>query len=113
MMVPYGGMGIRSALSGGWADLAGMEDRALSAPAEPSPWLTPSTATAPLNVTTSNALRVSDAYACVRVLADSISSAAAARLPPHRPRAACRPATTPRSVQLLDAAGARARPAST
>jgi len=32
------------------------------------------TTIAPLNVTTANALRVSDAYACVRVLADSISS---------------------------------------
>jgi HK97 family phage portal protein len=30
--------------------------------------------TAPLNVTTSNALAVSDAYACVRCLADSVSS---------------------------------------
>src|SRR5512132_98003 len=30
--------------------------------------------TAPLNVTTSNALAVSDAYACVRCIADSISS---------------------------------------
>lgn len=32
------------------------------------------TSSAPLNVTTANALKVSDAYACVRVLADSISS---------------------------------------
>jgi len=30
--------------------------------------------TSPLNVTTSNALRVSDAYAAVRCLADSIST---------------------------------------
>src|SRR5829696_7901802 len=49
------------------------EDRALplvdSQPSYPS-----LTTSAPLNVTTDNALRVSDAYACVRVLADSISS---------------------------------------
>jgi len=32
------------------------------------------TTTAPLNVTTANVLRVSDAYACVRVLADGIST---------------------------------------
>src|SRR4051794_12335726 len=32
------------------------------------------TSGAPLDVSTSNALRVSDAYACVRLLADSISS---------------------------------------
>jgi HK97 family phage portal protein len=32
------------------------------------------TTTAPLDVSTSNALRVADAYACVRVLADSIST---------------------------------------
>src|SRR5215212_225444 len=58
---------------GGWANLAGTEDRALPVvDSQPSyPTLTTS---APLNVTTANALRVSDAYACVRVLADSISS---------------------------------------
>jgi hypothetical protein len=32
------------------------------------------TTTAPLNVSTANVLRVSDAYACVRVLADGIST---------------------------------------
>jgi phage portal protein BeeE len=32
------------------------------------------TTTAPLNVTTSNALRVADAYACVRLLADTIAT---------------------------------------
>ncbi len=67
-------MGFRLTPFGGWADLAAKaEDRALPAldvqPAYPS-LLT----SAPLNVTTTNALRVSDAYACVRVLADSISS---------------------------------------
>src|SRR5215218_7722493 len=65
-------MAIRLTPSGGWTDLAG-EDRALplvdSQPSFPS-----LTTTAPLNVTTANVLRVSDAYACVRVLADSISS---------------------------------------
>jgi hypothetical protein len=34
----------------------------------------PNSGSAPLDVTTSNALRVSDAYACVRLLADSVSS---------------------------------------
>src|SRR3954453_8461352 len=55
---------------------------------------------APLDVTTCNALRVSDAYACVRVLADSVSS-----LPLHvfRRTAAGRvPAgESSRAVQLL------------
>jgi HK97 family phage portal protein len=60
--------------SGGWAGLADRaEDRALPSldvrPAYPS-----LTTSAPLNVTLANALTVSDAYACVRVLADSISS---------------------------------------
>jgi HK97 family phage portal protein len=56
------------------------EDRALPAP-EVTPALVdgtlgmwPSSRTAPLDVNTSNALRVSDAYACVRCLADSVSS---------------------------------------
>src|SRR3954453_24265535 len=50
------------------------EDRALSAP-QSEPSLIPYTgASAPLDVTTANALRVSDAYACIRVLADSVSS---------------------------------------
>jgi HK97 family phage portal protein len=49
------------------------EDRALPAQTVQSPLL-PFSQSAPLDVTTSNALRVSDAYACVRVLADSISS---------------------------------------
>ena len=68
-------MGFRLTSTGGWAALAETvaEDRALPAldvqPAYPS-----LTTSAPLNVSTSNALRVSDAYACVRVLADSISS---------------------------------------
>ena len=49
------------------------EDRALPAP-DTATGLLPYSITPVLNVTTSNALRVSDAYACVRVLADSISS---------------------------------------
>jgi len=60
--------------SGGWAGLADRaEDRTLPAPTvEPTfPYLS---TTAPLDVTTTNALRVSDAYSCIRVLADSISS---------------------------------------
>jgi len=55
--------------SGGWAGLAGtVEDRSLLAPTVPSGLLPYSGASAPLNVTTSNALRVSDAYAAVRCL---------------------------------------------
>jgi HK97 family phage portal protein len=49
------------------------EDRALPAP-DVTPGLQPYWSPAPLDVTTSNALRVSDAYACVRCLADSVSS---------------------------------------
>jgi len=61
--------------SGGWANLAGhVEDRSLTAPTVPSGLLPYTGTTAPLNVTTSNALRVSDAYAAVRCLADSIST---------------------------------------
>ncbi len=59
--------------SGGWADLAGAEDRALPA-LDVQPGFPSLTTTAPLNVTTANALRVADAYACVRVLADGIST---------------------------------------
>jgi HK97 family phage portal protein len=59
--------------AGGWAAIGQVEDRALplidSQPSFPS-----LTTRAPLDVNTSNALRVSDAYACVRVLADSVSS---------------------------------------
>src|SRR5215218_6978231 len=65
-------MAIRLTPSGGWTDLAG-EDRALplvdSQPAYPT-----LTTSAPLNVTKANVLRVSDAYACVRVLADGIAT---------------------------------------
>jgi HK97 family phage portal protein len=67
-------VGIRLTSSGGWAGLAdGGEDRALPTLQPPSPWPTLTT-TAPLDVTTANVLRVSDAYACVRVLADGIST---------------------------------------
>jgi HK97 family phage portal protein len=58
----------------GWAWLGReAEDRALPT-ADVQPAFPSLTTTAPLNVTTANALRVSDAYAAVRVLADSISS---------------------------------------
>ena len=68
-------MGIRLTPAGGWAALAAtVEDRALPASDTQSPAFPTLTTSAPLNVTTDNALRVSDAYACVRVLADSISS---------------------------------------
>ena len=77
------------------------EDRALPAPDVQAPMLPYSTTAPPLNVTTSNALRVSDAYACVRVLADSISS-----LPLHvyrRTPAGRVPAgDSSRAVQLLN-----------
>src|SRR4051812_8434288 len=67
-------MGIRLTSSGGWASLTDrVEDRALAAPVVQPGWL-PYTGTAPLTVNPSNALAVSDAYAAVRVLADSISS---------------------------------------
>ena len=59
----------------GWSIPGLVEDRALTheeTPAPPALWSWNSEA--PLDVTTANALRVSDAYACVRVLADSISS---------------------------------------
>jgi HK97 family phage portal protein len=68
-------VGFRLTPAGGWAALAEtVEDRALPAADTQSPAFPTLTSSAPLNVTTSNALRVSDAYACVRVLADSISS---------------------------------------
>jgi HK97 family phage portal protein len=67
-------VGFRLTPSGGWAALADVaEDRALPAPTV-EPGLLPYSRSAPLEVTASNALRVSDAYACVRVLTDSISS---------------------------------------
>jgi phage portal protein BeeE len=94
-------MGIRLTSTGGWASLTEqVEDRALPAPLVQPGWL-PYTGTAPLQVTTSNALAVSDAYACVRVLADSISS-----LPLHayrRTPAGRVPAgENARAVQLLN-----------
>ena len=97
-------MSFRLTAAGGWASLAGQaEERAL-----PAPDVRPSllgdgllaSNRAPLQVSTANALRVSDAYACVRVLADSISS-----LPLHvfRRTDAGRIAAGPdsRAVQLL------------
>jgi phage portal protein BeeE len=94
-------VGIRLSRSGGWADLAGqVEDRTLPAPAV-QPGLVPYSSGAPLNVTTSNALQVADAYACVRCLADSVSS-----LPLHvyrRTQAGRLPAgENARAVQLLN-----------
>src|SRR5688500_9216155 len=60
---------------GGWAYLAStLEDRALPAPTDTGPTLLPYSTTAPVDVNASNVLRVSDAYACVRVLADSLST---------------------------------------
>jgi HK97 family phage portal protein len=58
----------------GWSWLGReAEDRALPA-ADVQPAFPSLTTSAPLNVTTSNALRVSDAFACIRVLADGIST---------------------------------------
>ncbi len=65
-------MGFRLTRAGGWANLA--EDRALTAPTVQPGLLPYSSQSAPLEVSTTNVLRVSDAYACVRLLADSISS---------------------------------------
>ena len=72
-MISYLAVGIRLTASGGWAGLGEPEHRALPA-AYVQPALLPYSAAPPLNVTTANALRVSDAYACVPVLADSVSS---------------------------------------
>src|SRR5215211_995422 len=89
--------------TGGWAALAHSvaEDRALPSPDVQSPAFPTLTTTAPLNVTTANALRVSDAYACVRVLADSISS-----LPLHvyrrTPQGRLPAGESARAVQLLN-----------
>jgi HK97 family phage portal protein len=91
-------VGFRLTASGGWADLAG-EDRALPV-VDSQPSFPTLTTTAPLNVTTANVLRVSDAYACVRVLADGIST-----LPLHvyrRTEQGRQPAgDNARAVQLL------------
>ncbi len=94
-------MGLFTRKAAPWA-LGAVEDRTLTAPARPDGLLTPFMATrAPLNVTTSNVLAVSDAYACVRLLADSISS-----LPLHvyRKTAAgrVRAGSDQRAVQLLN-----------
>ena len=84
------------------------EERTLAAPKVTAPLLPYSNGTAPLNVTEANALRVADAYACVRVLADSVASPADPRLPPHprrarprRPRlaASCSYSTGPRRAR--------------
>jgi HK97 family phage portal protein len=50
------------------------EDRALPAADTRAPAYLPYQSSAPLDVNTSNALRVADAYACVRCLADSVAS---------------------------------------
>ena len=87
--------------TGGWADLADKvaEDRALPAP-DVQPAFTSWGTSAPLDVSTSNVLRVSDAWACVSLLANSIST-----LPLHvfRKTDAGRVAAGPdsRVVQLL------------
>jgi HK97 family phage portal protein len=84
---------------GGWAGLAGGEDRALPVPTV-EPTYTFTGVSAPLNVSTANVLRVSDAWACVALLANSIST-----LPLHvfRKTDAGRVAAGPdsRVVQLL------------
>jgi HK97 family phage portal protein len=76
------------------------EDRDLPVQTVQSPMLALSP-TAPLNVTTSNALAVSDAYACVRCIADSISS-----LPLHvfrrTPAGRVEAGPDSRAVQLLN-----------
>src|SRR4051794_19208336 len=67
-------MGFRNPFSGGWAGLAGdVEDRALPT-ADVQPAFPTLTTGAPLDVTTGNALRCTDAFACVRVLADGIAT---------------------------------------
>ena len=73
-------MGLRSYLRGENINLEidrQAEDRALTRDNAPAAWL-PYSRTQLLNVGRSNALRVADAYACVRVLTDAIAS-----LPPH------------------------------
>src|SRR5215207_5563315 len=72
-MIDLVAVATRSVFSGGWAGLAGHEDRALPT-VDVQPAFPTLTTTAPLNVTTANALRVSDAFACIRVLADGIST---------------------------------------
>ena len=69
-------MGFRLTPAGGWAALAAtVEDRALPA-ADVQPAYPSLTTSAPPNVTTSNALRVSDAYACVRCSPNAAGSTA-------------------------------------
>ena len=68
-------MGLRSYLRGD--DLVshnGSEERTLTRANVPGPLLPYSSSSPVLDVSTSNALRVSDAYACVRCLADSVAS---------------------------------------
>src|SRR3954462_6596213 len=78
-----------------------VEERALHAPSADSQLLPFPGTSPPLDVTTVNALRVSDAYACVRVLADSISS-----LPLHvyrrTPQGRLPAGENTRAVQLLN-----------
>jgi HK97 family phage portal protein len=57
----------------GWFTREKTEDRALAAQTVSAPLL-PYQPGAPLDVSTSNALRVADAYACVRCLSDSVAS---------------------------------------
>jgi phage portal protein BeeE len=61
------------AASGSSGDPEGFEDRSL-APPSADPHLPLITGAPMVDVTTSNALRVADAYACVRVLADGVAS---------------------------------------
>jgi phage portal protein BeeE len=94
-------VGFRITASGGWAALADTvaEDRSLSAPART--YSTPYySSAAPLNVSTANVLRVSDAWACVSLLANSIST-----LPLHvfrkTPQGRIPAGPDSRAVQLL------------
>ncbi len=78
------------------------EDRTLTAPEQPAGLLAPFMSTgAPLTVNTGNILSVSDAYACIRLLSDSISS-----LPLHVYRRTTagrvRAGSDSRAVQLLN-----------
>jgi HK97 family phage portal protein len=66
-------MGLRSWLRGE-NSLNNGEERALAPGKTSTPWLVPYSREGLLDVNESNSLKVADAYACVRVLADSIAS---------------------------------------
>src|SRR5215203_4005265 len=100
MRYPTWSVGIRLSPRGGWADLAGEAvDRTLAAP-DVQPTFTGWSTSAPTNVSTSNVLQVSDAWACVSLLANSIST-----LPLHvfrkAPQGRIPAGPDSRAVQLL------------